>query len=45
MSAFWYGSSALIGTIVKWLHRDMPYTPQFLAKRLYMLFKLSNKEV
>ncbi|SDY73725.1 TetR/AcrR family transcriptional regulator C-terminal domain-containing protein [Bacillus sp. 166amftsu] len=43
--AIWYGSSALIGTIVKWLHRDMPYTPQFLAKRLYMLFKLSNKEV
>jgi AcrR family transcriptional regulator len=41
--AIWYGSSALIGTIVKWLHRDMPYTPQFLAKRLYMLFKLGNK--
>jgi hypothetical protein len=43
--AIWYGSSALIGSIVKWLHRDMPYTPQFLAKRLYILFKLSNKEV
>jgi AcrR family transcriptional regulator len=36
--AIWYGSSALIGTIVKWLHRDMPYTPQYLAKKLYMLF-------
>ncbi|PFO71997.1 TetR family transcriptional regulator [Bacillus cereus] len=41
----WYGSSALIGTIVKWLHRDMPYTPQFLAKKLYILFKSSHKEV
>ncbi|RPK15319.1 TetR/AcrR family transcriptional regulator [Priestia endophytica] len=43
--AIWYSSSALIGTIVKWLHRDMPYTPQFLAKKLYMLFKLRMEEI
>ncbi|UUZ94011.1 TetR/AcrR family transcriptional regulator [Paenibacillus sp. P25] len=35
--AIWYGSSALIGTIVAWLRNDMPYTPQFLAKQFFML--------
>lgn len=33
----WYGSSALIGTIVAWLKNDMPYTPHFLAKQFYLL--------
>jgi AcrR family transcriptional regulator len=40
--AIWHGSSALIGTIVAWLRKDMPYTPQFLAKQLYMLFHLNK---
>ncbi|MFD3272227.1 TetR-like C-terminal domain-containing protein [Paenibacillus dendritiformis] len=35
--AIWYGSFALIGTIVGWLRNDMPYTPAFLAKQLYLL--------
>ncbi|PEJ58263.1 MULTISPECIES: TetR/AcrR family transcriptional regulator [unclassified Bacillus (in: firmicutes)] len=39
----WYGSSALIGTIVSWLRNDMPYTPQYLAKQLSMLFRIGNK--
>lgn len=38
--AIWHGSSALIGTIVAWLRKDMPYTPHFLTKQLYMLFRL-----
>ncbi|WP_054025696.1 TetR/AcrR family transcriptional regulator [Bacillus sp. FJAT-28004] len=38
--AIWYGSSAFIGTIVCWLRNDMPYTPQFLAKQLSLLFRL-----
>ncbi|QHW35260.1 TetR/AcrR family transcriptional regulator [Paenibacillus rhizovicinus] len=38
--AIWYGSSALIGTIVYWLRSDMPYTPLFLAKQLSILFRL-----
>ncbi|MEH7504093.1 TetR-like C-terminal domain-containing protein [Neobacillus drentensis] len=42
--AIWHGSSALIGTIVAWLRKDMPYTPQFLAKQLYMLFHLSKDD-
>ncbi|MFP5106329.1 TetR-like C-terminal domain-containing protein [Neobacillus sp. C211] len=41
--AIWHGSSALIGTIVAWLRKDMPYTPQFLAKQMYMLFHLSKE--
>lgn len=41
--AIWHGSSALIGTIVAWLRADMPYTPQFLAKQLSILFKRGNK--
>jgi AcrR family transcriptional regulator len=39
----WYGSSALIGTIVSWLRNDMPYTPHFLAKQLSLLFRIGNK--
>ncbi|MED4054553.1 TetR-like C-terminal domain-containing protein [Niallia taxi] len=35
--AMWYGSSALIGTIVAWLRNDLPYTPHFLAKQFYLL--------
>ena len=35
----WYGSSALIGTIVAWVRKDMPYTPLFLAKQISMLRK------
>jgi len=41
--AIWYGSSALIGTIVAWLRKDMPYTPQFLAKQLSLLFRIENQ--
>ncbi|MEH7332034.1 TetR-like C-terminal domain-containing protein [Neobacillus drentensis] len=41
--AIWYGSSALIGTIVAWLRNDMPYTPQYLAKQLTMLFRIGGK--
>lgn len=37
--AIWYGSSALIGTIVAWLRNDMPYTPHFLAKQFSMLVR------
>lgn len=40
--AIWYGSSAFIGTIVCWLHNDMPYTPQYLAKQLSLLFRLHH---
>ncbi|WP_088014439.1 TetR/AcrR family transcriptional regulator [Gottfriedia acidiceleris] len=39
----WYGSSALIGTIVSWLRNDMPYTPQYLAKQLSLLFRIGNR--
>lgn len=35
--AIWYGSSALIGTIVVWLRKDMPYTPLYLAKQFTLL--------
>ncbi|CAI6044233.1 TetR/AcrR family transcriptional regulator [Cohnella sp. JJ-181] len=35
--AVWYGSSALIGTIIAWLRADMPYTPQFMAKQFSLL--------
>ena len=35
--AIWYGSAALLGTIVSWLRNDMPYTPQFLAKQFSLL--------
>jgi AcrR family transcriptional regulator len=33
----WYISSALIGTIVIWLQKDMPYTPTYLAKQFMLL--------
>jgi AcrR family transcriptional regulator len=39
--AIWYGSSALIGTIVAWLRQDMPYTPVYLAKQFIMMRSLS----
>jgi AcrR family transcriptional regulator len=39
----WYGSSALIGTVVSWLRNDMPYTPQYLANQLSLLFRIGNK--
>lgn len=35
--AIWYGSAALLGTIVSWLRHDMPYTPQFLAQQFLLL--------
>jgi AcrR family transcriptional regulator len=35
--AIWYGSAALIGTIVAWLRNDLPYTPAYLAKQFTML--------
>ncbi|PLS03341.1 TetR/AcrR family transcriptional regulator [Neobacillus cucumis] len=38
----WYSSSALIGTIVAWLRKDMPYTPQYLAKQMYTLFQING---
>ena len=42
--AIWYGSSALIGTIVSWLRHDMPYTPAFLAKQFMLLRRQFNKQ-
>ncbi|MGE7623851.1 TetR-like C-terminal domain-containing protein [Viridibacillus sp. NPDC096237] len=41
--AIWYGSSALIGTIVSWLRNDMPYTPHFLAKQFDLLIHNQDK--
>lgn len=38
--AIWYGSSAIIGTIVFWLRNDLPYTPIFLATQLSELLHL-----
>lgn len=35
--AIWYGSAALIGTIVQWLRNDIPYTPLFLAQNFSAL--------
>lgn len=40
--AIWYGSSALIGTIIAWLRNDMPYTPLFLAKQFSLLRSISR---
>ncbi|MGG1553738.1 TetR/AcrR family transcriptional regulator C-terminal domain-containing protein [Paenibacillus ferrarius] len=40
--AVWYGASSLIGTIVGWLHKDMPYTPRYLAKQFFMMRAYSN---
>ncbi|NOV03700.1 TetR/AcrR family transcriptional regulator [Paenibacillus planticolens] len=38
--AIWYGSSAIIGTIVCWLRNDLPYTPSFLAAQLAELLRI-----
>jgi AcrR family transcriptional regulator len=35
--AVWYGSAALIGTMIAWLREDMPYSPQYLAKQITSL--------
>ncbi|MFD0671016.1 TetR-like C-terminal domain-containing protein [Cohnella sp. GCM10027633] len=35
--AIWYSSSALIGTIVSWLRKDMPYTPKYLAEQFALI--------
>ncbi|SEO02250.1 TetR/AcrR family transcriptional regulator [Paenibacillus sp. OV219] len=35
--AIWYGSSALIGTIVSWIRHDMPYSPAYLARQFTLL--------
>ncbi|MRN53898.1 TetR/AcrR family transcriptional regulator [Paenibacillus monticola] len=43
--AIWHGSSAFIGTIVYWLRNDMPYTPLFLAKQLFLLFPLHQNTI
>ncbi|KRE67417.1 TetR/AcrR family transcriptional regulator [Paenibacillus sp. Soil750] len=40
----WYGSSAIIGTIVFWLRNDLPYTPVFLAAQLAELLHLPKPE-
>jgi AcrR family transcriptional regulator len=42
--AIWYGSSAIIGTIVFWLRNDLPYTPVFLAAQLAELLHLPKPE-
>ncbi|UKS29410.1 TetR/AcrR family transcriptional regulator [Paenibacillus sp. HWE-109] len=42
--AIWYGSSAIIGTIVFWLRNDLPYTPIYLAAQLSELLHLPQKE-
>jgi AcrR family transcriptional regulator len=39
--AIWYITSAIIGTIVAWLRNDMPYTPRFLAKQLFIARRYS----
>ncbi|WP_127531666.1 TetR/AcrR family transcriptional regulator [Paenibacillus kobensis] len=35
--AIWYSSSALIGTIVSWLRKDMPYSPRYLAEQFRLI--------
>ncbi|MFC5529685.1 TetR/AcrR family transcriptional regulator [Cohnella yongneupensis] len=35
--AIWYASSALIGTIVSWLRKDMPYSPHYLAEQFSLM--------
>ncbi|MDR6554819.1 TetR/AcrR family transcriptional regulator C-terminal domain-containing protein [Paenibacillus qinlingensis] len=42
--AIWYGSSAIIGTIVFWLRNDLPYTPEFLSAQLAELLHLTKRE-
>lgn len=39
----WYGSSALIGTIISWLRNDMPYTPLYLAKQFMLMRRQHEK--
>nr|WP_244988340.1 TetR/AcrR family transcriptional regulator [Paenibacillus xylanexedens] len=43
--AIWYGSSALIGTIVAWLRKDMPYSPHFLAKQFSLIRSYSYNDL
>ncbi|MCF7754643.1 TetR/AcrR family transcriptional regulator [Paenibacillus xylanexedens] len=43
--AIWYGSSALIGTIVSWLRNDMPYSPHFLAKQFSLIRSYSYNDL
>lgn len=40
--AIWYGSAALIGTIVAWVRNDMPYSPAFLAKHFAIMTKTND---
>ncbi len=40
--AIWYGSAALIGTIVAWVRNDMPYSPAFLAKHFSIMSKIND---
>ncbi|MGU3469700.1 TetR/AcrR family transcriptional regulator [Paenibacillus sp. D51F] len=40
--AIWYGSAALIGTIVAWVRNDMPYSPAFLAKHFSIMSKTND---
>ncbi|MEK0316291.1 TetR/AcrR family transcriptional regulator [Cohnella sp. 56] len=42
--AVWYGSSALIGTIISWLRHDMPYTPVYMAKQFMLLRRHHEKK-
>lgn len=42
--AIWYGSSALIGTIISWLRNDMPYTPAFLTKQFSLLRSYTHRK-
>ncbi|WNR45455.1 TetR/AcrR family transcriptional regulator [Paenibacillus roseipurpureus] len=42
--AIWYGSSAIIGTIVCWLRNDMPYTPHYLASQLSELLHIPQTD-
>lgn len=42
--AIWYGSSAIIGTIVSWLRHDLPYTPAYLASQLSELHRQPRPE-
>ncbi|WP_047979745.1 TetR/AcrR family transcriptional regulator [Ornithinibacillus contaminans] len=35
----WYDAAALIGTVVAWLRNDMPYSPSYLAKQIYIIHK------
>jgi len=43
--AIWFGSSAMLGTIVAWLRNDMPYSPQFLARQFALLLRRGDLEL